>query len=328
LSDYALQFGLALVVLTVASAAVIISRRNYIKSADFKRSIEALRLEFRRSIDAAQAATTKSARAISENVVSVIEPIDSTVTDLSVRLARLEQHADATATYMAGTQNLDVRLARLEQHADATATHMAGTQKQSLEENERIAAELAGLKQNLKVLSDELSLFRQTIDGGTAREQDINNSIEAVNSRLVNTQRQVDGLLPRLVLGEKERKDLGTLINLFVKRLKKLTANTTETTLRLSELESHFRSKAGQLKERLGSIFEREDYRSTNKTEDLVEDATAEVADRAVPIETNTDSENAGVFEWSATPVKKSSNEASVEGESRFNNDRADQHAT
>jgi chromosome segregation ATPase len=297
LSDYALQFGLAVVVLSVASAAVMISRRNYIKSADFKRSIEALRVEFRRSIDATQAATTKSARTIRENVVSVIEPIDSTVTDLSVRLTRLEQHADETA-------------------------------KQSLEENERIGAELAGLKQNLKALSDELSSFRQTIVGATARAQDVNNSIEAINSHLVNTQRQVDGLLPRLVLGEKERKNLGTLINLFVKRLKKVNANTTETTLRPSDLESQSRSKAAELKERLGSIFEREDYGSTNKMENLVEDATPKVADRAVPIDTNTDNENAGVFERSATPVEKSSNKARVVGESRFNNGRADQHAT
>jgi chromosome segregation ATPase len=281
LSDYALQFGFALIVLTVASAAVIISRRNYIKSADFKRSIEALRLEFRRSIDTAQAAATKSDRALSENVVSAIEPIDSTVTDLTVRLARLEQHADATTTYMTGSQ------------------------KQSLEENARIAAELAGLKQNLKVLSDELSLFRQTIDGATAREQDINNSIEAINSRFIDTQRQVNGL-------QKARKDLGTVINLFVKRIKKVNANATETALRLSDLENRFSSKSRQIEECSSSIFEREDYRSRGQIDDLVEGATPKGADGAVPIETNTDSENVGAFEASATPVEESSGEARI----------------
>jgi hypothetical protein len=293
LSDYALQFGLAVVVLTVASAAVIMSRRNYIKSADFERSIEALRLEFRRSIDAAHAATIKSARTISENVVSVIQPIDSNVTDLTVRLAKLEQHADATATLLAGSQK-------------------------QLDENEWIAGQL---EQNLKALTNELSLFKQTI------EQDINNSRESFNSRLINTQRQVDQLLPRLVLGEKARKDLGSLINLFVKRLKKVNADTTETALRLGGLESYFRSKLRQLEERHGSIFEREDC-STSKTEDLVEDATAKAADGAIPIETNTDIENAEVFERPATPVEESSNEASGEGESRSDNGRADQHAT
>jgi hypothetical protein len=119
LSDYALQFGLALVVLTVGSAAVIMSRRNYIKSADFERSIDALRLEFRRSIDAAQAATIKSAETISKN-------------------------------------------------------------------------------------------------------------------------------------GEKARKDSGILIDLFVKRLKKVNASTTETALRLGDLESYFRPKPRQLVERHG----------------------------------------------------------------------------
>ena len=68
---------------------------------------------------------------------------------------------------------------------------MAGTQKQSLEENERIAGQQAALKQNLKALSDECSLFKQTI------EQEINNLFEAINSRLINTQKQMDELLPR-----------------------------------------------------------------------------------------------------------------------------------
>ena len=286
LSDYALQFGFALVVLTVASAAVIISRRNYIKSADFTRSIEALRLEFRRSIDAAQAATTKSTRALSENVVSAIEPIDVTVTDLTGRLARLEQHAEATATYMAENQ------------------------KQSLEENEQIAAQLAALKQNLKALTSELSLLKQTIDEAIVRE--LNNSIDVVNSRLISTQRQVDDLLPRLVLGEKAHKDLGTVINLFVKRVKKVNANATETALRLSDLENRFSSKARQIEERQSSIFEREDYRSRGQTDDLVEDATPKGADGPGPIETNTDSESAGAFEASATPVEESSGEARI----------------
>src|SRR5262249_4748337 len=53
---------------------------------------------------------------------TVIRPIDSTVRDFDDRLARLEQqHADAAASHMAGTQLLDVRLARLEEHTDTTA---------------------------------------------------------------------------------------------------------------------------------------------------------------------------------------------------------------
>ena len=286
MSDYALQFGFALVVLTVASAAAIISRRNYIKSADFKQSIEDLRLEFRRSIDAAQAATTKSTRALSENVVSAIEPIDMTVTDLTVRLARLEQHGEATATYMAENQ------------------------KQSLEENEQVAAQLAALKQNLKTLTSELSLLKQTIDEAIVRE--LNNSIEVINSHLINNQRQVDDLLPRLALEEKARKDLGAVINLFVKRVKKVNAKATETALRLSDLENRFSSKARQIEERHSSIFEREDYRTRGQTDDLVEDATPKGADGAVPIETSTDSENASAFEASATPVEESSGEARI----------------
>jgi len=299
LSDFALRFGLALVVVTVACAAIIISRRNYAKSADSERSIGAFRLEFQRSIDAAQAATIKTIR---DNIFSVIKTINSTVRDLNVRLARLEeradetathiagaqnirlarleQHLDATATYtenldarlarleeradetatqIAGTQNLDVRLGRLEQGADETATHITGTQKQSLEQTERIAAQLAGLEQNLMELSDRLSLIKQTIDGATLREQDTNNSIETINSRVINTQQRVEELFPRQVLGEKTLKDLGTLIGFFVKRLKTMNASSTEIAMRLGDLEGHFRSKLGQLEERHSSVLERED---------------------------------------------------------------------
>jgi chromosome segregation ATPase len=383
LSDFALRFGLALVVVIVACAAVILSRRNYAKAANLEHSIEAFRLEFRRSIDAAQAATIKSvARTIHDNIFSVIKPIDSTVRDLDARLARLEQqHADATATHMAGTQILDVRLARLEQHTDATviqnldvrlakleehddasaiqnldvrmakleehsdaaaatATQIAATQKQSLEENERIAARLVGFKrdltalsdqqQSLTALSDQLSLIKQTIDEATVREQDIKNSIEAINSRVLDAQTRADELSPRLLLEEKARKDLATLISLFVKRLKKVNANATELALRLSDLERRFRLKATQLGER--HILERTDSPSTSNMEDLVKDTTPKAADGAIPIEANpiatkTDGENAGDSER-PPPGEESSNKASVEGESRADNSRADQHAT
>jgi len=394
LSDFALRFGLALVVVTVACAAIIISRRNYAKSADSERSIGAFRLEFQRSIDAAQAATIKTIR---DNIFSVIKTINSTVRDLNVRLARLEERADETATHIAGAQNFDVRLARLEQHLDATATytenldarlarleeradetatqiagtrsldvrlgrleeradetatqiagtqnldvrlgrlderadetatHIAGTQKQSLEQTERIAAQLAGLEQNLMELSDRLSLIKQTIDGGTLREQDTNNSIETINSRVINTQQRVEELFPRQVLGEKTLKDLGTLIGFFVKRLKRVNANSTEIALRLGDLESHFRSKLGQLEERHSSVLEREDGPSTSNIEDLVEDATPKAADGAIPIEANTDGENAEGFERATTPDQESPKKAIVEGEGRADNSRADQHAT
>jgi chromosome segregation ATPase len=292
LSDFALRFGLALIVVTVACTAVILSRRNYAKSANLERNIDAFRLEFRRAIDAAQAATIKSiAKTIHDNIFSVIKPIDSTVRDLDARLARLEQqHADAAAAYVAGTQILNVRLARLEEHADAGAiqdldarlarleehtdatviqtlddrlavleeradatvirdldgrlaqlrehteaatTQIAATQKQALGENERIAAQLVGFKrdlatfndqqQNLMDLSDQLSLIKQTIDSVTVREQDIKNSIETVNARVVDAQTRADDFSPRLLLEEKARKDLGTPVSLFVKRLKKQT---------------------------------------------------------------------------------------------------------
>ena len=416
MSDFALRLSLALVVVIVACAAIIISRRNYAKSADTERSIGAFRLEFQRSIDAAQAATIKTIR---DNIFSVIKTINSTVKDLSgrlasleeradetamhfagaqnleVRLARLEQHLDATATYtenldarlgrleqradetatqIAGTQNLDVRLARLEERADETATQIAGTedldvrlgrleqradetatqiaetqdldvrlgrleqradesatqivadQKQSLEQSERIAAQWAGLEQNLMELSDRLSSIKQTIDGATLREQDTHSSIEAISSRVINTQQRVEELFPRQALGEKALKDLGTLIGFFIKRLKTVNASSTEIALRLGDLESHFRAKLGQLEERHSSVLERKDGLATSKIEDLLENPKA--ADATMPIAANTDGKNAEGFELATTPGQESSKKAIVEEEGRADNNRADQHAT
>jgi chromosome segregation ATPase len=376
LSDFALRFGLALVVVTVASAAVILSRWNYAKSANLERNIDAFRLEFRRSIDASQAATIKI---IAKTIhFSVIKPIDSTVRDLDARLARLEkQHADAATAQMAGTQILDVRLARLEEHADASAiqvldarlarleehtdatalhdldgrltqleeradatviqdldgrlaklkehtdattTQIATTQKQTLEENERIAAQVVGLKrdlmalngqqQNLTGLSDQLLLIQQTIDGASVREQDIKNSIETINSRVLDAEARADQLSPRLLLEEKARKDLGNLISLFVKRLKKVNANATELALRLSDLECRFRLKATQIEGR--HILERTESPSTSTTENPIKDATLKAADGAGLTTEKSNGENGGVFEPSA-PGEKSGAEAGVD---------------
>jgi chromosome segregation ATPase len=247
---------------------------------------------------------------------------------LDVRLARLEQRADETAIQIAGTQNLDVRLGKLEERADETATHIAGNQKQSLDQTERIAAQLAGLEKNLMELSDRLSSIKQTIDGATLREQDIHNSIEAISSRVINTQQRVEELFPRQALGEKALKDLGSLIGFFVKRLKRVNASSTEITMRLGDLESRFRSKLGQLEERHSSILERKDGLATSKIEDLVEDATPKAAEATTPIAANTDGKNAEGFERETTPGQESSKKAIVEGEGRADNSRADQHAT
>ncbi len=247
---------------------------------------------------------------------------------MDVRLTRLEERADETATQIAGTQDLDVRLGRLEQRADERASQIAGTQKQSLEQTERIAAQLAGLEQNLMELSDRLSLVKQTIDGAILREQDTHNSIEAISSRVITTQQRVEELFPRQVLGEKTVKDLGTLIGFFIKRLKSVNANSTEIAMRLGDLESQFRSKLRQLEEHHSSILERKDGLATSKIEDLVEDATAKAADATIPIAATTDGKNADGFERATTPGQELSKKTIVEEEGHADNSRADQHAT
>lgn len=192
MSDFAPRFGLALIVVAVAVAAIIISRRNYAKAAIVERTIDAFRLEFQHAIDAAQAATIKGvAKTIRDSISSVIRPIDSTMRELDARLARLEQQADVAASQLAEAQSMDVRLARLEENADAgairnlearfaglekhteaTSSQITGTQKQALEENERIAARLIGLEQKFTALNEQLSSIKQTADAATLSHQE------------------------------------------------------------------------------------------------------------------------------------------------------------
>lgn len=262
ISDYAIQVGVALVVLT-ATAVWIISRwPRYVKSADYMRGIEVLRLEFRRSIDEARAATTKKAAAVSDKLLSVIKPIDRSVTDLNLRFARLEERADAVEAFI-------------------------GPQKDVLRENEQIDARLRKLEQRLTKLTDQVSLIEQTIDEARLRDQERNNSIEA---RLTSTEKQMDDLFPRLELGEKARADLGGLITLFVKQLKRVNIISSETAVRVVKLES-LRSKIAGLEERLNSTLDHESHRpaenfTTNDHADIGH-ALPNPGDEAGVIETN-----------------------------------------
>jgi len=132
--------------------------------------------------------------------------------------------------------------------------------------------------------------------------------------------------LPRLALGEKAREGQGTLIGLFVKRLKKVNAILTDTALRLSDLECNFRLAARQLDAHPSSILDRMDGPSTSGIENPIKEAPPQAADGASPIEAKADGQNAEAFEPPAQ--NKESSAASVESESRTENVRADQHAT
>ena len=381
-----------------AGAAIIISRRNSAKSSDSEGSIEALRLELRRSMDAARAAMIKSvAITIRDNIFSAIKPIDSTVRDLSDRLAGLEEHADAATNYMAGTQTQSLeekertaaRLAEFEEHLAALSDQLSsikqtvdGTSGREQDIKNSIHAinstvtdtekrvddlmalgdrlssikqavdEATGREQDVKnsidtinssvanahkrvddlvALHDQLSSIKQTVDEASGREQGIKDSIEAVNSSVINTEKLVDELFPRLTLGEKANKDLGTLISLFVKRLKRVNASAAEIAMRLGDLESRFRAKAAQLEVRHDSVLEGKDRASTSNIEKLLDEAAPKAADGAAEAgaalhEASPEGKNAGVFERSPTPGEESPIQPSVGDKGRSDDSRADAH--
>jgi chromosome segregation ATPase len=304
LDQYAVEIGPLLIVLTTGAAAWIVSRRRYVKSADFKRGMEALRLEFRRSLDDTRTATVKRAAAIGDNLLSVIKPLDVAVTDLNVRLERLEEHADAVSSFMAGPQR----------HAS--------------EDNERIDARLMKVEQSLKALIEQLSLLKQTMDEVTAQERETGNSIESLDSRLMDARKQADGLSSRLELGEKARADLGSLIGLFVKQLKRVNVNSAETALRVADLEG-LRSKVSGLEARLSPVGAQDKSLSTgNSTEnnnELNGDTPMKAKDTVDFSETNNGGEN--TIEQPATSANEAPDDAAgVRAESHSENGSAGQH--
>jgi len=305
LDQYAVEIGLALLVLITGTAAWIVSRRRYVKSADFKRGIDALRFEFRRSLDDARTTTIKRAATIGDNLLAVIKPIDVAVTDLNVRLGKLEEHADAVSSFMVGPQ------------------------RQALEVNERIDARLMKVEQTLKILIEQFSLLKQTIDEATVRERERDNSIESLDSRLMDTQRRADGLFSRLELGEKARADLGALIGLFVKQLKRVNVNSAETALRVADLEG-LRSKVSGLEERFSSAVDRDNYRSTENlignNNDCIDNTTPMAGDAVDLAETKNGSENVSTFEEPMTATEEAPDESSVRVGNRSENGSADQH--
>jgi chromosome segregation ATPase len=303
LDQYAVEIGLALVVLATGAAAWIVSRRRYVKSADFKRGMEALRLEFRRSLDDTRTATIKRAATIGDNLLSVIKPIDVAVTDLNVRLERLEEHADAVSSFMAGPQ------------------------RHALEDNERIDARLTKVEQSLKTLIEQLSLLKQTIDEVTAQELETGSSIESLDSRLMDTRKQADGLSSRLELGEKARADLGSLIGLFVKQLKRVNVSSAETALRVADLEG-LRSKVSGLEARLSPVAAQDKSISTgNSTEnnsDLNGDTPMKAADALDSSETDNGGEN--IIEQPMISTKEAADATGVRVETHSENGSAGQH--
>jgi chromosome segregation ATPase len=278
LGDYAFQFSLALVAATLATAIWIASRRKYLKSNDLKRSIEALRYEFSRAIEEVRATTARKAAGISDNLRSVSNQVDSRAADLNVRVTRLEEYADAIEAFMAGPQ------------------------KQVLQQREQIDARLSKLEQRLTALTNQLSAVEQTIDGTGRHDYERNKSIDDIHHRLVNTQKRVEELFPRLELGEKARMDLGTVIGLFVKQLKRVEINSVETGVRLTELEG-LRTKVTGLEQRLSSAVNRDDHgtggNSIRNNNDFIDD------------EINNATENASAFERRPTSTEEAAEKAS-----------------
>jgi predicted nucleic acid-binding Zn-ribbon protein len=181
---------------------------------------------------------------------------------------------------------------------------------------------LTALEQKLSALDDQLSLFKQTIDATTEREQGINSSIQDINSRIADDKTRVDELLPRLALGEKTYKDLGILISLCVNRIKTVNVNATDLARRLSDLETHVRSKAEQLGENIAG----EAGQSADEIEKSIAGITAKPVEEAVPIAAN--GKDVAILEEPATLAQASSSGANADREDRPVGSHAEQHAT
>jgi hypothetical protein len=107
-----------------------------------------------------------------------------------------------------------------------------------------------------------------------------------------------------LELGEKARTDLGTLVSLFIKQLKRVNINSAETAVRVAELES-LRSKVAGLEERLNAVLDQGKSR-------LKEDSVV--------------TQKAGDGERPPTSIKETPYGLGVQGGSHSDNGMGDKH--
>src|SRR5262249_5329040 len=134
---------------------------------------------------------------------------------------------------------------------------------------------------------------------------------------------QVDELFPRLELGEKARTDLGTLIGLFVRQLKRVNMNSAETALRVAELE-RLRTKGTGLEQRLSPTVDLNNG-SVENNNDFVGDATPKPGSGDIN-ETTDAAENASTSEQRPTYSEEACKEADVQIRSYSENGSAGQH--
>jgi chromosome segregation ATPase len=214
----------------------------------------------------------------------------------------------------------------LEERVDGTATEAAEARKQSLEANERIISQLTALEQRLSALDDQLSLFKHTIDGAAKREQEIASSLEAINGRIADDKTRVDELFPRLALGEKANKDLGVLISLCVTRIKTVNVNAAEIARRLSDLETHVRSKTERLEERLNAADK--PAQSANEIEKSIDDAATKPAEEADPVAAKAGVKDCAIIEGPRILAEAAPSETKAKQEDPSVGKPAEAHAT
>jgi cell division protein FtsB len=219
LSSFALQVGLAIAMVTAAVAAVVVLRRH--SSAERVRGEPARRGwwlgDDKHSMEAVEAKAAEAAK-VGENVLAAVKPIEFALKDLSKRVGELHARVDVSGKM----------LAKLSSPSRAD--------EPSPEEKARAAvdAKLEELQPRLKVLSDDLSTLKQAVEGMTARESAIADTVE---TSLVDVQGQINALILRIERGERSRADLS-----LVASLANLKASSEEIAQRVAEMERHFPS--------------------------------------------------------------------------------------
>ena len=152
----------------------------------------------------------------------------------------------------ASSDQIAQRIADLEQRLQLTdAAFEARLGSMRAPENPSVAETL---HQRVVALTDQLSLLEQTIQGIKVRDKSNDNATVTINVRLADIQRQIDGSIPRLEFGERERADLSTLHVSLAELLQKQTTSSDQIAQQIIALEQRFRAKVAEFEARLGSI--------------------------------------------------------------------------
>jgi hypothetical protein len=231
LSQYAPHIGLVLVALITALAAwAILHKRRTVQRGDeihteprnVEPAVADLQPELRHAIETAQA-TAGTAVAVGDKVIAAVRPIEAALRDLSGRLSKLEQRADANDALSADLKS--------------SLRAQEGAARENARVVEGINVRLGEFEHQLIAVSDQLSGLKQMIEAMKARNGENSEPLRTIDTNLAVIRSQMDDLSQRLDSGQRSLADLSTKTVSIEELVASLKSTSQQAEQKLADLE-------------------------------------------------------------------------------------------